>query len=417
MRLNLILYRSVAANMPQFKYEGRNIKGRKQTGTIVSASKRDAILKLRQKGIKVIEIAEVPQTLLNKEITFGKAVKLQDFVIYLRQFATLLKAGVSVVDSTRILASQTESKALKNALMEVEESLRAGNPLSAAAAKHPRIFPSMFVNMVKAGEASGNMDETLERLADHFEKIHRTRQKIVSALAYPIAVAIIAVAVVIFLLVTVVPTFVAMFADFHAELPAITKFVLRASEVMQTYWWLVVIVFITIYVLLSFMKKQKKTKYYLDYVAMRIPIFGKLVQKAALARMTRTLSSLFSSSVPILQALSIVENVVENEVIAKVMRQARDSLERGQSLAEPMKKHWAFPPLVTQMITIGEETGSLDAMLSKVADFYEAEVDAGVDRLKSLIEPIMIVLLAGVVGTIVTSIIVPMYDIFNHIQQ
>ncbi|MED4969516.1 type II secretion system F family protein [Parageobacillus toebii] len=403
--------------MPQFKYEGRNIKGRKQTGTIVSASKRDAILKLRQKGIKVIEIAEVPQTLLNKEITFGKAVKLQDFVIYLRQFATLLKAGVSVVDSTRILASQTESKALKNALMEVEESLRAGNPLSAAAAKHPRIFPSMFVNMVKAGEAGGNMDETLERLADHFEKIHRTRQKIVSALAYPIAVAIIAVAVVIFLLVTVVPTFVAMFADFHAELPTITKFVLRASEVMQTYWWLVVIVFIAIYVLFLFMKKQKKTKYYLDYAAMRIPIFGKHVQKAALARMTRTLSSLFSSSVPILQALSIVENVVENEVIAKVMRQARDSLERGQSLAEPMKKHWAFPPLVTQMITIGEETGSLDAMLSKVADFYEAEVDAGVDRLKSLIEPFMIVLLAGVVGTIVTSIIVPMYDIFNHIQQ
>jgi type IV pilus assembly protein PilC len=403
--------------MPQFKYEGRNIKGRKQTGTIVSASKRDAIMKLRQKGIKVIEIAEVPQTLLNKEITFGKAVKLQDFVIYLRQFATLLKAGVSVVDSTRILASQTESKALKNALMEVEESLRDGNPLSAAAAKHPRIFPPMFVNMVKAGEAGGNMDETLERLADHFEKIHRTKQKIVSALAYPIAVAIIAVAVVIFLLVAVVPTFVSMFADFRAELPAITKFVLRASEVMQTHWWLVIIVFIAIYVLFSFMKKQKKTKYYLDYAAMRIPIFGKLVQKAALARMTRTLSSLFSSSVPILQALSIVENVVENEVIAKVMRQARDSLERGQSLAEPMKKHWAFPPLVTQMITIGEETGSLDAMLSKVADFYEAEVDAGVERLKSLIEPIMIVLLAGVIGTIVTSIIVPMYDIFNHIQQ
>jgi type IV pilus assembly protein PilC len=403
--------------MPQFKYEGRNIKGRKQTGTIVSVSKRDAIMKLRQKGIKVIEIAEVPQTLLNKEITFGKAVKLQDFVIYLRQFATLLKAGVSVVDSTRILASQTESKALKNALMEVEESLRDGNPLSAAAAKHPRIFPPMFVNMVKAGEAGGNMDETLERLADHFEKIHRTKQKIVSALAYPIAVAIIAVAVVIFLLVAVVPTFVSMFADFRAELPAITKFVLRASEVMQTHWWLVIIVFIAIYVLFSFMKKQKKTKYYLDYAAMRIPIFGKLVQKAALARMTRTLSSLCSSSVPILQALSIVENVVENEVIAKVMRQARDSLERGQSLAEPMKKHWAFPPLVTQMITIGEETGSLDAMLSKVADFYEAEVDAGVERLKSLIEPIMIVLLAGVIGTIVTSIIVPMYDIFNHIQQ
>jgi type IV pilus assembly protein PilC len=403
--------------MPQFKYEGRDMKGRWQRGTITSESKRDAVLKLRQKGVRVIEISEAPQTLLNKEITFGKAVKLQDFVIYLRQFATLIRAGVPIVDSTRILASQTESKALKKALIDIEESLRSGNSLSVAAAKHPRIFPPLFVNMVRAGEASGSMDETLERLADHFEKVHRTRQKIVSALAYPTAVAIIAVAVVIFLLVAVVPTFVQMFADFHAELPAITRFVLKASEVMQTYWWLVIIAFIAIYVLFSLMKKQKKTKYYLDYAAMRIPIFGKLVQKAALARMTRTLSSLFSSSVPILQALSIVENVVENEVIAKVMKQARDSLERGGSLAEPMKRHWAFPPLVTQMIAIGEETGSLDAMLAKVADFYEAEVDAGTDRLKSLIEPLMIVLLSGVVGTIVTSIIVPMYDIFNHIQQ
>ncbi|AEH47011.1 Type II secretion system F domain protein [Parageobacillus thermoglucosidasius C56-YS93] len=417
MRLNLILHRSVAIRMPQFKYEGRNIKGRKQTGTIVSESKRDAVMKLRQKGIKVIEIAEVSQTLLTKEITFGKAVKLQDFVIFLRQFATLIKAGVSIVDSTRILAEQTESKALKKALMEVEESLRAGNPLSAAAAKHPRIFPAMFVNMVKAGEAGGNMDETLERLADHFEKMHRTRQKIVSALTYPIAVAIIAVAVVIFLLVSVVPTFVEMFADFHAELPAITKFVLRASEVMQTYWWLVAIALIGTYVLFALAKREKRTKYYLDYAAMRIPFFGKLIQKAALARMTRTLSSLFSSSVPILQALSITENVVENEVISKVIRQARDSLERGQSLAEPLKKHWAFPPLVTQMIAIGEETGALDAMLAKVANFYEAEVDAGVERLKSLIEPLMILLLSGVVGTIIASIIIPMYDIFNHIQQ
>lgn len=403
--------------MPQFKYEGRNMKGQRQAGTITSASKREAIVKLRQKGIKVVDLQEVPQTLLTKEITFGNAVKLQDFVIYLRQFSTLLKAGVSVVDSTRILASQTDSKALQKALVDVEEELRAGNPLSSAAAKHPRIFPPMFVNMMKAGEAGGNMDETLERLAEHFEKIHRTRQKIVSALAYPIAVGIIAIAVVIFLLVKVVPTFVAMFADFHAELPAITKFVLSASKWMQVYWWIVILALIGIYVFFAMLRKQKQARYYLDYALLRLPIFGKLMQKAALARMTRTLSSLFSSSVPILQALSIVEAVIENEVIAGVMKQARDALERGQSLTEPMKKHWVFPPLVTQMIAIGEQTGSLDAMLAKVADFYEAEVEAGTDRLKSLIEPLMIVLLAGIVGTIVTSIIVPMYDIFNHIQQ
>lgn len=328
-----------------------------------------------------------------------------------------MRAGVTIVDSVHILAEQTESKSLARALSDIEQSLRGGNPLSTAAARHPRLFPSLFVNMVRAGEASGTLDETLDRLADHFEKMHRTRQKIVSALAYPIAIAIIATAVVIFLLVAVVPAFVEMFADFHAELPAITKFVLKTSDVMQHYWWAMVLLIMGVYVLFIALRQRKEVKYYFDYAAMRLPIFGKLVQKAALARMTRTLSSLVSSSVPILEALAIVGRVVENEVIASVLDEARTALERGQSLAEPLRRHWAFPPLVAQMIAIGERTGALDAMLGKVADFYEAEVDAGTDRLKSLIEPIMIVLLAGVVGTIVTSIIIPMYDIFGRVQQ
>ncbi|MGJ7035145.1 type II secretion system F family protein [Anoxybacillus eryuanensis] len=403
--------------MAQFRYEARDVRGRVKKGTIVASSRRDVMMKLREQRLKVIDVREMPQTLLTKEITFGNPVKLQHFVIYLRQFATLLKAGVTIVDATRILAEQTESKALKKALVHIEEQLRSGQPLSTAMTNHPNIFPPLVINMIRAGEASGSMEETLERLADHFEKVHRTRQKIVSALAYPVVVGIIAVIVVIFLLVSVVPTFVSMFADFGAELPAITKFVLRASEVMQTYWWGVILLMFMMYGLLLLLKKQKKTKYYLDVIVLRMPIFGSMMQKAVLARMTRTLSSLFSSAVPILQALAIVEAVVENEVVARVIRTSRDALERGESLTEPMKRHWAFPPLVTQMIAIGEQTGSLDAMLAKVADFYEAEVEAATDRLKSLIEPLMIVLLASVVGTIVTSILVPMFDIFNHIQQ
>ncbi|OAO77108.1 Type IV fimbrial assembly protein PilC [Anoxybacillus flavithermus] len=403
--------------MAQFRYEARDMRGRVKKGTIVAPSRRDVIMKLREQRLKVIDVQEVPQTLLTKEITFGNPVKLQHFVIYLRQFATLLKAGVTIVDATRILAEQTESKALKKSLLRIEEQLRSGQPLSVAMANDSKIFPPLVINMIRAGEASGSIDETLERLADHFEKVHRTRQKIVSALAYPIVVGIIAVIVVIFLLVGVVPTFVSMFADFGADLPAITKFVLRASEVMQTYWWGVLLLLLSTYGVLMLLRRQKKTKYYLDVIVLRMPIFGGMMQKAVLARMTRTLSSLFSSAVPILQALTIVEAVVENEVVARVIRTSRDALERGESLTEPMKRHWAFPPLVTQMIAIGEQTGSLDAMLAKVADFYEAEVEAATDRLKSLIEPLMIVLLAGVVGTIVTSILVPMFDIFNHIQQ
>ncbi|EMT46347.1 type II secretion system F family protein [Anoxybacillus flavithermus] len=403
--------------MAQFRYEARDVRGRVKKGTIVAPSRRDVIMKLREQRLKVIDVQEVPQTLLTKEITIGNPVKLQHFVIYLRQFATLLKAGVTIVDATRILAEQTESKALKKSLLRIEEQLRSGQPLSVAMANDSKIFPPLVINMIRAGEASGSIDETLERLADHFEKVHRTRQKIVSALAYPIVVGIIAVIVVIFLLVGVVPTFVSMFADFGAELPSITKFVLRASEVMQLYWWGVLLLLLSMYGVLMLLKRQKKTKYYIDVIVLRMPIFGGMMQKAVLARMTRTLSSLFSSAVPILQALAIVEEVVENEVVARVIRTSRDALERGESLTAPMKRHWAFPPLVTQMIAIGEQTGSLDAMLAKVADFYEAEVEAATDRLKSLIEPLMIVLLAGVVGTIVTSILVPMFDIFNHIQQ
>lgn len=404
--------------MARFKYSGRDRKGKRQ-GIVNADSKREAMIKLKEEGIRVIEMNEVPESFLTKDLSLslGSPVKLQDFVIYLRQFSTLIKAGVTIVDATRILAAQTESKPLKKALLDVEEELREGNPLSDAVAKHKKIFNQMFINLVKAGEISGNLDETLDRLAEHFEKQHYTRQKIKSALAYPVVVGVIAIAVVIFLLVAVVPTFVTMFDDMGGELPEITKFVLAASGFMQAFWWLVVLVIFAIIFLISFLNKRKQTKYYFDYFLLKMPIFGNLLQKAALARMMRTLSSLFSSSVPILQAMSIVEKVVENEVLAKVIRESRDSLEKGRSMTGPMQEHWAFPPLVTQMISIGEETGALDSMLSKIAEFYEKEVETGTDKLKSLIEPIMIVFLAGLVGVIVTSIMTPMFSMFDQFQQ
>lgn len=399
--------------MAKFKYNGRDRRG-KTEGTVTADSRREAMLKLKEEGIRVIEMVEVPESLMSKDLSFGNPVKLQDFVIYLRQFATLLKAGVTVVDSTLILAEQTESKGLKKALIAVEQELREGNPYSEAISKHKKIFNSMFINMVKAGEASGNIDETLEKLADDFEKQHDTRQKVVSALTYPAVIGIIAIFAVIFLLVTVVPTFVDMFADLGGELPGITKFVLAASDFVQSFWWGMLLIVIGIVLALTYVKKNKKTKYYLDYFLLKMPVFGNLLQKAALARMMRTLSSLFSSSVPILQSMSIVEKVIENEVLSKVIRESRDSLEKGRSMTEPMADHWAFPPLVTQMISIGEGTGALDTMLSKIAEFYEKEVDNGTDRLKSLIEPIMIVLLAGVVGVIVLSIMMPMFSMFDQ---
>lgn len=402
--------------MARFRYKGRSKSGVK-AGVITADSRRDALVSLQKQGIRVTEINQQAETILTKDIAIGNPVKLQHFMIFLRQFSTLLKAGVTVVEATKIVAAQTESKPLGKALLDIEVDLREGNPLSEACAKHSRIFEPIFINMIRAGEATGSLDESLERLGDHYEKANQTKQKIVSALAYPLVVGFIAVGVVIFLLVAVVPTFVTMFNDFGGELPAITQFVLNASAFMQKFWYVIVGLFLLFFVVLMIMRRKAETKYLLDYVLLRLPIFGPIVQKAVLARMTRTLSSLFSSSVPILQALTIVEKIVENEVIAKVIRQSRSSLERGSSLTSPMKEHWAFPPLVTQMIAIGEETGSLDQMLGKVADFYEIEVDNATDRLKSLIEPLMIVVLAGLVGTIVTSIMVPMFEVFNNVQN
>lgn len=401
--------------MPHYRYQGRTKTGIKKEGTINGKSRKHAIEKLRGQGVALASITEVQPSFFQKELTIGNPVKLQDFVLFLREFATLLQSGVSIVNATSILARQTSSKPLMRALESIEEELVTGKPLSAAAAKQKKIFPPIFINMVQAGEASGTLDESLDQLASQFEKQHETKQKVKSAMAYPVIVGIVAIAVVIFLLTSVVPTFASMLTDLGGELPAITVFVLGASEVVATLWWLLLLLGLLAAFGIWALRQTPETKYHLDYFLLKMPVFGPLLQKAALARMTRALSSLFTSSVPILQSVQITERVVGNEVISRTLKESRDALEKGERLTAPMEKHWVFPPLVVQMISIGEETGSLDQMLSKVANFYEKEVEYATDRLKALIEPLMIILLAGVVGVIVISIIVPMFQIYSEI--
>lgn len=402
--------------MAFFRYKGRNKQGKVVQGRIKGESQRDAVSTLRAQGISVTTIDEL-KSVMYKEITlFEAGVKSQDFVIYIRQFSTLLKAGISVVDSTDILSQQTSSKALKVALEDIVEALRNGNPLSDAAEKHRKVFPPLFVNMVRAGEVAGNLDEILDRLANYFEKQHQTRAKVKSAMSYPIVVGGIAMVVVVFLLSSIVPTFAGMFQSFGSELPLMTKIVVEAGDWFKSFWWLFVLMMIGLYIGLVTLKRHPKTKYHVDYAFLKIPVFGKLLQKAALARMMRTMASLFASSVPILQSVAIVERIVGNEVIVKVLKEARTALETGQSMVGPMERHWIFPPLVTQMLSVGERTGSLDVMLDKVADFYESEVDMATDSIKSLIEPLMIVFLSVVVGGIVAAIAIPMFSIFDKIQ-
>ncbi|WP_044747507.1 type II secretion system F family protein [Bacillus alveayuensis] len=402
--------------MPLFNYEARDRKGKVHRGVLKANSKQELQQKLLKKNLRLLHANEKKESIWTKEIYIGSPVKPIDFIIFLRQFAILIKSGVSIVESTRILGAQTESKALKKALQKIEVELREGSSLSSACQHHPHIFSPLFVHMLQAGEVSGTMDTTLERLADYFDKQYRTKQKVKSALTYPAVISIITVCIVTFLLIYVIPTFVDLFEQFDGELPFITRVVIGTSNWFIEQFWLVLLLILIFVISFSIFFYTKSIRIYLDNVILKMPLIGKLYQKSIIARFSRTFSSLLASSVPILESLTLTEKIVGNEVIAKVLRKARNSIETGNSLTEPMKEHWAIPPLVTQMVAIGEKTGSLDYMLSKVADFYEAEVETATDQFKALLEPMMIIFLAVIVGTVVLAIVVPMFQIFNNIQ-
>jgi Type II secretory pathway, component PulF len=402
--------------MPQFSYHVKTSGGKQLQGKLNSMDKSSAVEELRKRGLTVLSVEEIRKSVLATEIYIGNPVKSMHFIIFCRQFSTLIRAGVTIVEATNILAAQTESKALKKALVEVSSALLRGIPFSQAVQEHKRIFPPLFVSMIRAGEETGDLEGTLDRLALFFEKAHTTKEKIKSAMTYPIVVGLMSIAAVIYLLQGVVPQFVTMFESFDTELPAITKIVLALSKSLSHQWYFWIIGLIVLVLAYQLYKRTERGKYVLDYAKLKMPIFGKLAQKGAIAQMSRTLSSLYASSVPVLQSLTIVEEVVGNKVIGGYIRKSGESLRQGNSLSEPFKKAWVFPPLVTQMIAVGEETGSLDQMLAKIADFYEMDVDNTVDRLKSLIEPLLIVFLAGVVGLIVMAIILPMFTLYSSVQ-
>ncbi len=399
-----------------FDYLGRDQNGRQRKGHITAETRQDAAKLLREQGIAAMELVEGTPSLLAKDISFGQQVKIADQVIFLRQFATLIKAGVTIVDAVKILSEQTESKPLQATLTQMRFELQNGQALSIACEQHPKVFPPLIVNMIKAGEIGGQLEETLDRLATFTEKQHELRQKVTSTMFYPATIGAMAFVVVIFIMVYVVPMFAKMFEGFGAKLPPLTQFILSTSHFIIHFWWVLILIIGAISTSFYILLQNKSSKIVLDYAILKVPVFGKLTQKAEIARIMRTLSSLFASSVPILQALSVVEQISKNGVIRKVLRESKISLEKGQSLAEPLRESWVFPPLVHHMVTVGERTGELDFMLAKLADFYESEVDHMTDRLKALIEPVMIIVLSAVVGFIVLSIVVPMFNLYSQLS-
>lgn len=398
--------------MAIYSYKAKSKDGNVIKGKVESNNKHNAVRELSQMDLIVYEVEPV-NDILNKEITLGRPLKQKDFTIFLRQFATLMEAGILLINAIDLLAEQTQSKALQEALVNISEDVKEGQALSEGMAQYPELFPKLLVQMIKTGEVSGNLQEVLDRMATYYEKQYTLKEKITTALTYPIVVSVFAILITIFLLLFIVPIFGDMYTDMGQELPLITRTVLGLSDFIRNFWWVFVLLIIGFLFVYRKMRQEDAGNRMLDYIALKLPIIGTFIQKSVLARMTQTLSSLLNSSVPILQAVEVTSDVVGNQVVKEVLLDARSSLERGESLAKPMEDSWVFPPLIIQMIRVGEESGALDEMLQKVANIYEQDVNEASDKLQSLIEPVLIIFLAVIVGLIVLAIVVPMFGLFN----
>jgi type IV pilus assembly protein PilC len=396
--------------MARFTYKARNWEGKIVQNEIDGDSKEAVVAKLRERGYFVTSIAEKKAEL----VLFQKKVKSSEISIFARQFATMIGAGVPLVRCLSILSQQCENPRFKDIINKVRTDVEAGANLSRALQNHPKVFSNLFINLVKAGEAGGILDEILDRLANYLESSEQLKQKVKGALTYPVVVMCIAVGVVVFLITFVLPSFEAIFKDMgEAKLPAPTRILLGLSAFMNQYFIFLVIAFVAaVFTGKKFFETEKGIRF-MDTNLLKMPALGPMLRKVAVAKFTRTLGTLIASGVPILQALEVTADTAGNVVISDAINKTRVSIREGESIAEPLRQSKVFPPMVVQMIAVGEETGELDGMLSKIADFYDSEVDTAVKGLTSIIEPLVIVFMGVVIGGIVMAIFMPMLELVN----
>lgn len=409
----------------EYAYQVLAPDGNVQKGRVTASNQSEAVRMLRERGLIVLRIHERAQRFgaasslltwaLKAEIRIGKKVKSGEMAVFVRQLSALTRAGVILSESIRILSEQTSNRTFAKTLQAMTLEIQKGNQLSQAASEHRDIFSPLFINMIRAGEISGTLDIVLERLAVFFEKEHYTSEKMKSAMTYPILVGIVSIGVSIFLLVGMIPTFVGLFQNYHMKLPLATRIVLNVSLFLRGDGYLLLFLLALLIFFYRRAMRKPRGRYVRDSVLFRVPVFGDLLVKSSLAKIGRTLSTLFSSAVPVLQSIQLTSDILDNEVIARALKNSSDSLARGQALSEPLAENRLFPPMFIHMVRVGEETGNLESMLSKVADFYEAETEAMVDRLKAFIEPLTVLFLAVIVGTIVTSVILPMFSIYQQV--
>ena len=399
--------------MATFKYAVRDKAGKAVEGTLDGENKDAVSAKLRSMGYVIVSLEQSGNLLASlNAISFGTGVKNKDITIFSRQFATMIGAGLSLTKCLSILGQQTESPALRVIITQIGRDVESGQSLSDAMSKHPKVFPPIFVNMVRSGETGGVLDEVLNRVADHFEREEMIKGRIKSAMTYPIAMGSLVLLVLIAMLIFVVPTFQTMFSSMGGTLPLPTQILVNISEGARGLPGLLTVIFaIAAVVAFRWWKGTEAGLYAWDSIKLRMPVFGKLIRKMALSRFTRTFGTLVSAGVPILSALDIVGSTSGNEVIHRAVRKVRAAIKEGETIAKPLSENPIFPAMVVQMISVGEETGALDSMLGKVAEFYDEEVTAGVDGLTSLIEPLMMATLGVVVGGIVIALYMPMFEV------
>ena len=404
--------------MPFFAYQGRTTQG-STAGEIEAPDRTAAVAELRRKAILVTQIKEKaggPARAGGVGGRFGGKVKDKEMAIFTRQFSTMVDAGLPLVQCLTILAEQSESKTLRTVTSRVAGSVEAGSTLADALRRHPKTFDELYVNLVEVGEAGGILDTVLQRLSVYIEKAAALKRKVKSAMIYPLTIVGVAFIVVIFMLTFVIPTFAKMFAGMGADLPLPTLIVINLSNFATRFWWLIIGAAIGIVVGIRAYYKTEGGRSLIDALVLKLPVFGTLIRKVSVARFTRTLGTLVSSGVPILEGLRITARTAGNRVVERAVLETRASVTAGKTLAEPLKASTVFPPMVVQMISVGEQTGALDAMLNKIADFYDDEVDTAVTALTALLEPMMIVFLGVVIGGLVIAMYLPIFRLVTLVK-
>jgi len=402
--------------MAQFSYTVRDKAGKVAKGKLEGASKEAVQAKLTQMGYIILELDQQGGLGSLNNITFGTGVKPKDITIFARQFSTMINAGLSLTKCLSILGAQTESTYLRDIIQQLGKDVEAGQSLSDSLGKHPKVFPPIFVNMVRAGETGGVLDEVLMRLADFFETEQALKAKIKSAMTYPIAMGVMVLVILVAMLLFVVPTFEKMFADMGGDLPAMTQFLVDMSNFVASAAGAISAVVAVALVFVFKWWSKGPGKVIWDGALLRMPVFGSLTRKTSLAKFTRTFGTLIAAGVPILSALDIVADTAGNEVVANAVKRARSAIKEGETIAKPLSESSVFPSMLVQMIAVGEETGALDTMLNKIADFYDEEVSTAVDGLTSLIEPLMMASLGVIVGGMVVALYMPMFQVITLVQ-